>query len=56
MNNDPIVDKVRKIRDDLAKKFNYDVDAIFADLRLKQKKHGDRLINLKKTQKIKQKP
>ena len=35
--NDHIVNEVRKIRDELAKKFNYDVDAIFSDLRDKQK-------------------
>lgn len=30
---DPIVEEVRRIRDAYAKKFNYDLDAIFRDLR-----------------------
>jgi len=47
MINDPIVNEVRRIRDELAKKFNYDVDAIFADLREKQKRHSHRVVNLK---------
>lgn len=37
MINDSIVNEVRKIREELSKKFNYDVDAIFSDLREKQK-------------------
>ena len=28
MRNDPIVDETRKVRDDLAAKFNYDVKAL----------------------------
>lgn len=45
--NDHIVNEVRKIRDELAKKFNYDVDKIFSDLREKQKKYGSRIVNLR---------
>ena len=33
MKNDPIVDEVRKVRDEHARKHRYDLDAIFADLR-----------------------
>lgn len=51
MTNDPIVNEVRKVRDELAAQFSYDVDAIFADLREKQKKHKDRLVNLKRQRK-----
>ena len=47
MINDPIVNEVRRVRDKLAKKFNYDVDAIFSDLREKQKKYSDRIVNLR---------
>jgi hypothetical protein len=36
MNDDPIVAEVRRIRDELARRFNYDVHAIFADLRARQ--------------------
>lgn len=33
MTNDPIVEEVRRVRDTLARQFNYDIHAIFADLR-----------------------
>jgi len=45
MIDDPIVNEVRKVHDELAKKFNYDVDAIFADLCKKQKKFGNRIVH-----------
>jgi len=51
MINDPIVNEVRRVRDELAKKFNYDVDAIFYDLREKQKKHRNRIVNLREQRK-----
>jgi hypothetical protein len=54
MINDSIVNEVRKIRDELSKKFNYDVDAIFSDLREKQKKYGNRLVNLREQRKDEQ--
>lgn len=31
--NDPIVEEVRKVRNEHAKKFNYDFEAIVADLK-----------------------
>lgn len=30
---DPIVEEVRRLRDEYARQFNYDLDAIFADLK-----------------------
>ena len=51
MINDPIVNEVRRVRDELAKKFNYDVDAIFSDLREKQRKYSNRIVNLRRQQK-----
>ena len=45
---------MRKIRDELARKFNYDVDAIFSDLREKQKKYGNRIVNLREQRKSEQ--
>jgi hypothetical protein len=36
MNDDPIVEEVRRIRDELARAFNYDIHAICADLRKRQ--------------------
>jgi len=35
--NDPIVEEVRKVRNEHAKKFNYDLQAIAADLQKQQK-------------------
>jgi hypothetical protein len=43
---DPIVADVRRIREDLSAKFNFDVSAIFADLRARQAGVGDRLVKL----------
>ena len=36
MNPDPIVAEVRRVRDELARKFNYDVRAIGADIMARQ--------------------
>lgn len=44
MYEDPIVDEVRKTRERLAEKFNFDVDAIFEDLRQRQAQLGTRLV------------
>ena len=38
--NDPIVDEVRRIRDEHAARFNYDLRAIFADIREQQERSG----------------
>ena len=37
MNDDPIVEEVRRVRDKLARQFNYDIHAIFADLRTRER-------------------
>jgi hypothetical protein len=37
MNEDPIVEEVRRVRDKLARRFNYDIHAIFADLRARER-------------------
>ena len=37
MNDDPIVAEVRRVRDELARRFHYDIHAIFADLRARQR-------------------
>ena len=36
MLNDPIVDEVRQARDEIAKRFNYDLRAIFEDAKRRQ--------------------
>jgi hypothetical protein len=43
--NDPIVDEVRKIRDAHAARFNYDLDAIFRDIKEQEKKSGRKYVS-----------
>ena len=33
MKNESVLDEIRRIRDEHAKEFNYDLDAIFADIK-----------------------
>jgi len=44
MHEDPIVDEVRKVREHLAGKYNFDIHAIFEDLRKRQYTVGKRLV------------
>ncbi len=41
---DPIVSEVRAVREELARKFDFDLGAIFADLRKRQSALGSRLV------------
>lgn len=50
MNDDPIVASVRKVREELAAAFGYDIHAIFADLRRREAELGDRLVGQTETQ------
>lgn len=45
---DPIVEEVHRTREKLAAEFNFDVKAIFADLRKRQASLGARLVPQKK--------
>ncbi len=45
MNDDPITQEVRKARDEYAKKFNYDLDAICRDLQEKQQQPGKQVVS-----------
>ena len=54
MFDDPIVASVRKIRDELAAAFDYDVHAIFADLRRREAELGDRLVRQSPTRRPEQ--
>jgi hypothetical protein len=38
--NDPIVDEIRRVRDAHAARFNYDLDAIFQDVKEREKNSG----------------
>lgn len=41
---DPIVSEVRKVREQLSAQFDFDIKAIFADLRKRQAALGERLV------------
>ena len=43
--NDPIVDEVRRVRDAHAAMFNYDLDAIFQDIKEQEKKSGLKFVS-----------
>ena len=43
---DPIVEEVRKSRDAHAKKFNYDLQAIFEELKKQEKASGRQFVSL----------
>lgn len=43
--NDPIVEEVRRVRDAHAARFNYDLDAIFQDIKEQEKKSGHKFIS-----------
>ena len=44
MREDPIVSDVRQVREQLSAQFNFDIKAIFADLRSRQVSLGHRLV------------
>jgi hypothetical protein len=46
MSSDPIVEEVRKYRDEYAKKFNYDLQAIYLDLKEQQLRSGRKVVSL----------
>ncbi|AFZ07655.1 hypothetical protein Osc7112_3272 [Oscillatoria nigro-viridis PCC 7112] len=46
MLQDEIVEEIHKIREEYAKSFNYDLDAIFADLQKKQAESGREVVKL----------
>jgi len=43
--NDPIVDEVRRVRDAHAARFNYDLDAIFRDIKEQEEKSGHKFLS-----------
>lgn len=43
---DEIVEEIHQIREEYAKSFNYDLDAIFADLRKKEAESGRKVVSL----------
>ncbi len=53
---DPIIEEIHKIREEYAAKFDYDIDAMFIDLRQKQSNSRRKIISMAKDQKDKQIP
>ncbi|MBI5215189.1 MAG: hypothetical protein HY960_05505 [Ignavibacteriae bacterium] len=51
MFKDPIVEEVRAIREKLSAKFNFDIDAILADAKKREKKSGRKVVSFAKTKK-----
>jgi hypothetical protein len=46
MQEDPIVEEIRKFREERAAKFNYDVRAIAEDARKRQQESGRKVVSL----------
>lgn len=44
MTDDPIVAEVRAVRENLSRRFHYEIHAIFEDLRSREKTQGRRLV------------
>lgn len=44
MRNDPIIEEIHRIREKYAEKFSFDLDAMFADLKLKEKQSNWRKV------------
>ena len=45
---DEIIQEVWRAKDELAKQFNYDMDALAAELRRRQENSGRKVVNLEK--------
>jgi hypothetical protein len=42
---DPIVEEIRRLREQYASQFNYDIDSIFRDIQKRQDKSGKKLVS-----------
>lgn len=51
--NDPIVEEIHKIREEYVAKFEYDIDAMFKDLREKQSQSNRKIVSFVKDKKRK---
>ena len=43
---DPIVEEIRRIRDEHAESFNYDIDEMFRELKEQERRSGRRFVTL----------
>jgi hypothetical protein len=46
MTSDLIVEEIRRLRDEYAKRFNYDIKAMFEDLKKEQRASGRKVVSL----------
>jgi hypothetical protein len=51
MTEDPIIEEIRRNRKQLAARFNYDLRAIAADARKRQRAHGKRVVSFARVKK-----
>jgi hypothetical protein len=51
MAKDPIIDEIRRHRKEIAEQFGYDLRAIIADARKRQKTRGKKVVSLTRTRK-----
>jgi hypothetical protein len=46
MSKDPVVEEIRAIRDEYARRFNYDIEAMCRDLRAREPHSGHEVVTL----------
>ena len=51
MFKDPIVEEIDKIRETLAAKFNYDIKAMYDDIKKREQKSGRKIVSFAKKKK-----
>jgi hypothetical protein len=51
MAQDPILDEIHRHRREIAARFGYDLRAIIADARKRQKRHGKKVVSLARRRK-----
>lgn len=51
MNNDPIIEELRRVREELAAQFNFDIYAIGADLQARQAKEDRPVVSFGQSRK-----
>lgn len=50
---DPVVEETRKLREDYARKFNHDIDAIYEDIQQRQAQSGKKPVSFPARQPVK---
>jgi hypothetical protein len=51
--NDPIVEETRQLRDEYAALFNYDLRALYLDLKKKEEQHREKVVSLESADRLK---